>query len=99
MNALDDIEALADAADEEVPDEAEGLRTLHEVAAGRLRNLDGLGENVEHLALWRGRPMADAPMPCAMIEAQRGLRVGPPLAARPRHDGADGRQPPLRIGA
>lgn len=95
MNALDDIEALADAASEDVPDDAEGLRTLAERAAGRAEPSESLGENVEHLALWRSRPMPDMP---ALAEGQR-LRAAAPASIRPRFDGADGKLPALRLGA
>lgn len=96
MQALDDIEAMADVASDEVPDEAEGLRTLADIAAGRSAAMESLGENVEDLALWRSRPVADVPAAAAMADGQRGLRLA---AGRIRLEAIETKLPPIRIGA
>lgn len=96
MRALDDIEAMADLADEEVPDEAEGLRVLAEIAAGHATAAESLGENVEDLALWRSRPVADVPAAATLADGQRGLRLP---VGRIRLEAIDSRLPPIRVGA
>lgn len=80
LNALDGIEALADAA-------------LEDAMADEDAELPGeLGENVEHLALWRGRPVPEAP--AAGADGQHAaLRVAVPFP------GFEDGFRPLRLGA
>ena len=85
LNALDDIEALADAARE---DAAAFDTSLPEDAAVQAT----LSENVEHLALWRGRPMPEVPAPGADGQ-QATLRAAAPF------QGFEGGFRPLRLGA
>lgn len=79
LNALDDIEVLAEAAlgDADAGDDAMAPEVL--------------GENVEQLALWRGRPVPEAP--AAAADGQQGaLRAGALQAL-------EGGFRPLRLGA